>query len=135
MENIEYFKSIEDIKIVDNSMTVNIPTNVRSDHDLFSLFSKELNFPDYFGDNWDALFDCLKDLSFVKEKNITIINNDIPFKNSIYDRKTYIELLVDLINHWKEHYQHKIFIYFPEDCRKFVEEIINEYNKKWSTQE
>lgn len=35
---------------------------MRTDHDLFRVFARELNFPAYFGHNWDALVDCLRHL-------------------------------------------------------------------------
>jgi len=33
--------------------------------DLFGRIAQALEFPDWFGRNWDALFDCLNDLSWL----------------------------------------------------------------------
>ena len=37
--------------------------NVKSKEDFLALIAKELQFPDWFGANWDALNDCLTDLT------------------------------------------------------------------------
>lgn len=37
--------------------------SVRTKVDLFKNLSKALNFPDYFGYNWDALLDLFLDLT------------------------------------------------------------------------
>lgn len=33
-------------------------------HEILARFAQALRFPDWFGDNWDALADCLGDLSW-----------------------------------------------------------------------
>jgi RNAse (barnase) inhibitor barstar len=38
---------------------------MRTEHDLFAETARAVRFPDYFGANWDALSDCLTDLSWV----------------------------------------------------------------------
>ena len=32
---------------------------INSENDFHDVISKELDFPDYYGRNWDALWDCL----------------------------------------------------------------------------
>ena len=37
-------------------------SNIHSEQSLFETVAKEMQFPDYFGENWDALDECLFDL-------------------------------------------------------------------------
>lgn len=39
---------------------------VRGKADLLARFAEALQFPDWFGQNWDALADCLSDLSWLQ---------------------------------------------------------------------
>ncbi len=43
-------------------------SEVRDQHALMSVFAREFRFPRTFGGNWDALADCLQDLSWLPEK-------------------------------------------------------------------
>src|SRR5436190_856550 len=40
---------------------------IRSKADFLTAFAKSLQFPDYFGHNWDALDDSITDLSWLGE--------------------------------------------------------------------
>ena len=46
--------------------------------DIHSLFAKELSFPEWYGNNLDALRDCLTDVS--DEVVITVVNRDALFE-------------------------------------------------------
>ena len=39
---------------------------------LFNEISKKMNFPDYFGRNWNALDDCFQDLAWIEQDEITV---------------------------------------------------------------
>ena len=41
--------------------------------DFLNDVSKAMKFPDWFGGNWDALADCLKDLSWLQAKGWVVI--------------------------------------------------------------
>lgn len=42
-----------------------LPAGVSSKEQLMPVREEALRLPDYFGRNWDALFDCLRDLSWL----------------------------------------------------------------------
>ena len=46
--------------------------NCGSISELFHEFSAALQFPYYFGNNWDALDDCLSDLAWLKSDKIVL---------------------------------------------------------------
>lgn len=43
---------------------------------LFKTLSKALSFPGYFGSNWDALDECLSDLSWLDAKQVLLVIQD-----------------------------------------------------------
>jgi hypothetical protein len=46
---------------------------VASKEDLMAALAAALDFPEHFGANWDALDDCLRDLSWLEAKNHALI--------------------------------------------------------------
>lgn len=56
---------------------------VKNDADLFKTISTALNFPDYFGNNWDAFEECLSDMEWLPTKS-------------------YVLMLFDAENLWKD---------------------------------
>ncbi|VXD07110.1 MULTISPECIES: barstar family protein [Sphingobacterium] len=51
---------------------------VEGENELFRKLSNILTFPDYFGENWSAVFDCLRDFSWISKKGITLVYEEIP---------------------------------------------------------
>ena len=45
---------------------------------LFAALYEKLHLPGYFGFNWNALFDCLRDLHWVAQRRIVIAHEDLP---------------------------------------------------------
>ena len=67
--------------------------SVNDKKELLSELAEKLLFPDYFGNNWDALNDCLHDLTWLNEKKIVIVFESI----SHLDSET-LDDLIDILN-------------------------------------
>jgi len=93
-----------------------ISGSVTSKEDLLSLFAKSLRFPKYFGSNWDALYDCLCDLSWLDSCRIVIIHEDPFTALSGGDKELYFSTLRDAANRWKsDEGRYSIEVKFPND--------------------
>jgi len=60
-----------------------------------------LSFPGYFGFNWDALFDCLRDFSWITENKIVLFHEQVP-NIPIKDFKIYLNILNDAVLDWRD---------------------------------
>jgi hypothetical protein len=86
---------------------------------VLNKFDIELKFP-YYGFNWDALHDCLRDLEWLENKKVTIIHSKIQFP--IKKFKFYIRILLSSAESQLQ-YNQIIDIYFHEDNRLEIEAI------------
>lgn len=91
--------------------------------DLLEKLSKSLHFPKYFGFNWDALSECLKDFNWIKQKSIIISHEELP-SCSEQELKTYLEILIDAVESWETDEQHSLIVFFPENSKKRIERIL-----------
>ena len=69
---------------------------------LFAEFAQALEFPDYFGQNWDALEECLADLEWLPAKGYILLITDaegvLPDDDEEYE--TFLEILRDAGEAW-----------------------------------
>jgi RNAse (barnase) inhibitor barstar len=79
-----------------------IPVGIRSKPDLLLACDSAGRFPDYFGRNWDALLDCLRDFSWIADRRIVIVHEDLPLRDSPEECRTYLEILHQAATDWSE---------------------------------
>lgn len=69
--------AIEDVLRGKNFITARISgANLKNTADLFSEVARAFHFPDYFGGNWDALDECLRDLSWLRASGYVLVISD-----------------------------------------------------------
>jgi RNAse (barnase) inhibitor barstar len=79
-------------------LVVWVPRSVRSKEKLLGILAQGLRFPRYFGWNWDALEECLRDLSWLPENaSILIVHEQLPFGEG-ENRQIYLDILKSAID-------------------------------------
>jgi hypothetical protein len=80
------------------AIIVRIPRGIRSRQKLFAIYASTLRFPKYFGWNWDAFEECLRDLSWLPlDKPAVVVHEELPFGAGGDNRRVYFEVLRDVL--------------------------------------
>jgi RNAse (barnase) inhibitor barstar len=75
-----------------------IPAGLATKEALFEELYQRLQFPDYFGGNWDALWECIRDLSWLPDGPIVLKHRDVPLTGDVAAQKTYVSILRDTVD-------------------------------------
>ena len=96
-------------------------SGINSKDELFKQLSVKLEMPNYFGYNWDALSDCLRDFHWIEQQKIILVHDDYPQLNE-HELSTYLQVLFEAVQDWKEGEEHSLEVVFPESVRSLVEQ-------------
>lgn len=110
----------------ENILIAWIPSDIAEKQQLLRALAEQLQFPSYFGWNWDALYDLLCDFSWIQTHGIAIVHQDVPLQFEGKERKTYLELLSDAVDGWKTVEKHELLAIFPITCRGTIQTILQE---------
>ncbi|QBQ39385.1 hypothetical protein E1742_11360 [Pseudoduganella plicata] len=93
-----------------------VKSGVSSVDDLFAELDRALAFPWYFGGNWNAVSDCLRDFQWRQETEIALVHQDVPgIAND--ELVLYLEILIYCILDWKK-MEPAALPYFPRPAQK-----------------
>jgi RNAse (barnase) inhibitor barstar len=106
------------------SFVAEVPTGISSVDALLTALYETLQFPGYFGFNWDALSDCLRDLHWIPAREVVMLHRDLP-SISESDLRTYLEILAESVQSWRPDEEHSLRVVFPELARDFVLGVID----------
>jgi hypothetical protein len=119
---------------------------IKSEDALLEALSVALRFPDYFGRNWNALNECICDLSWLPPGDVALIHNDLPMADNRASLSMYLSVLRDAVGNWSTRgsnliyaspekwdatgerellVKRRFFVVFPPDIRSTVESLLN----------
>ena len=101
-----------------------VPSHLQCRQELFAVLSEELHFPNYFGDNWDALYDMLCDFHWLQSRRVIIVHYDIPLAISKQNSRIYLDILNESIDGWKPEEDHELMAVFPAKYEKTIYELL-----------
>lgn len=116
-----------------------VPAEIRSKADLLAVLASAGHFPDYFGSNWDALQDCLRDLSWIGNRKVVIVHSDLPLRESPAECRIYLEVLQTVLADWTEsvkthaaeppsewpYVDHELRVVFPLETKAVVAHLVS----------
>lgn len=110
---------------LDEVFFVQVDPGITDKTDLFNFYYRAMWFPGYFGFNWDAMYDFLCDISWIKKRRILIIHERLP-KMEVNDMRKYFSVLNDACDSWsgKNYYLHDFQVYFDIADKDIVEKFI-----------
>lgn len=111
-----------ELELHDADLVVNIPS-VDGEQRLFAELKEKLSFPEYFGGNWNALRDMMRDFEWLPNKRIVLIHDNIP-SLSMEDLKIYLDILKEAIAAHLERGVQELIVTFPEDSKERLSHLL-----------
>lgn len=117
------FLKLGDVSQFEGALFGSVPAGVRDTKDLLRAVANALCFPAYFGENWNALFDCLRDFHWTDKRSIVLVHEDVP-QIPANDLKVYLEILRDAVSDWKADEPHELVVVFDKGSRDAVADAL-----------
>ena len=101
-----------------------VSKNIHSAINLLESIEVALHFPSYFGCNWNALYDCLRDFDWIKVKTIFLIHYELP-RLTDDELQIYLQILRDAAEDWQPDESHEFRVIFPSTAKNKVLELLS----------
>jgi RNAse (barnase) inhibitor barstar len=119
------FLSKPDSAVKADDHIVRVGADISTRDELLDQIAIGLRFPEYFGRNWDALDECLRDLHWIEAMRIVIVHDSLP---SLSDNllRIYIKILARAVQDWRQDKRHEVIVVFPANSEAHVREILDQ---------
>jgi len=86
-----------------------VPVGIQSEAVLMDALYNALRLPDYFGGNWDALDECICDLSWLPPGDVILKHKDLPLSENRKSLSIYLDVLKCAVEEWSTNGSNLIF--------------------------
>jgi hypothetical protein len=101
---------------------VRIPAGIRTKRELLEVLDKGLSLPDYFGMNWDAFNEVIRDLSWLPPGQVVLVHSDVPLAGDPHNQGKYLAILSDATARWMNVKERDLLVTFPSEFQQEVEQ-------------
>jgi hypothetical protein len=107
----------------EGAYVVDVPSDERDVIRFLGQLGRLLQFPNYYGQNWNALEDCLRDLAWIAEERVILWHRKLP---SLPDEelRVYLAVVRHSIQDWRPGEAHQLIAVFPASSRGRVESLL-----------
>lgn len=102
------------------AVVATVRAGILTKSDLLEDVAQCLRFPDYFGGNWDALEECVRDLSWLPPGAVVLRHDDLPLPGDAVALGTYLAVLGDAVMRWNQSPGRSLVVVFPAHAREQV---------------
>ena len=100
-----------------------IPSGITDALVLLAELRDRLALPGYFGMNWNALSDCLRDLHWLQQPQVVLCHADLPGLPEA-DLRNYLEVLAEAVQSWQPNEPHSLQVIFPQAAREQIAALV-----------
>ena len=108
--------------IAPHEFVARLPAGLATSRALLEALNTQLALPSYFGFNWNALSDCLRDLSWIQESRVVLCHVDVPPLPGA-ELRLYLQVLAEAVASWQPGEGHSLRVIFPEAARHALEAL------------
>jgi hypothetical protein len=103
-------------------VVVRLARGLDQKQDLLTEYVRQLALPNYFGGNWDALEECLRDLAWLQpSQGVIVAHAGLPLRGR--SRAIYLNLLADVARHWRGSHVRTVRVIFPLRLERTIQLI------------
>jgi hypothetical protein len=106
------------------SVRASAPAAISRKEELLTTLARRLCFPDYFGGNWDAFEECVRDLSWLPVGRVVLTHAYIPLVNDLANARTYLTILCCAVSKLSKSEDHPLSVVFPAKFREQIEWLL-----------
>lgn len=124
LDGFEFFEEIPSPQAFAGARTATIRA-VHSKQRLLAEVAEQLEFPEYFGENWDAFEECLQDLLPNAGAEVVLIHEETPTRLGEDELRTYLQILDSVARRRREQRAPRLRSLFPLHAKGLIAGLLD----------